>query len=144
MDKIWTTPVSCAILNERSSNTLTSHLGMEFTEVGPNFLVVTMPVDARTLQPDGILHGGATAALVETVASVAANYCLEPGYGPAVGLEINVNHMKAMHPGKVIATATPCHLGRSTQVWDVKVKDESGRLIAVGRMTMFVIRKTEA
>lgn len=137
---IWKTPVSVAELNKRTQKGLSSHLGIEFTEVGKDFLTASMPVDERTLQPMGIMHGGASAALCETVASAAGNYCLDQKEQVAVGLEINVNHIKAVKSGKIFATARPLHLGKVTQVWEIKAFDEGNNLTTVSRLTLFIIK----
>lgn len=135
---IWKTPLSAPEINHRCRNTMCDHLGIEFTEVGDDFLTATMPVDRRTNQPMGILHGGASAALAETVGSAAANYCIEPGK-VAVGIDININHMRSVKSGIVTAVAKPLHLGKSTQVWEIKIWNEVRQLIAAARLTMAVI-----
>jgi len=112
-------------------------LGIVLTEQGEDFLRGTMPVDQRTLQPYGLLHGGASVLLAETLGSMAANLCLEdPAQGQAVGLEINANHLRAVTAGVVTGTARPLHVGRSTQVWDIRIEDEQGRLVCVSRLTL--------
>lgn len=127
-------------LNRSSAGTATGHLGIVFTEHGPDFLRGTLPVDERTRQPYGILHGGASVLLAETLASSAAALCLEPGCGQrAVGLEINANHVRAVTAGVVTGTARPVHLGRSTQVWEVRIEDAQGRLVCLSRMTAAIV-----
>lgn len=135
---IWKTSVTPNEINQRCKNTLVDHLGIEFTEVGDEYMIAKMPVDQRTCQPMGIIHGGATAALSETVASAAANYCTEKGK-VCVGLELNINHIKKADTGFVFATAKPLHLGKTTQVWEVKIKNEAGQLISAARLTIAVI-----
>lgn len=137
---IWKTPITPEELNTRCRNTLVDHLGIEFTEVEPNHMSAKMPVDERTHQPAGIVHGGATAALAETVASAAANYCVEKGK-VCVGLELNINHIRIVKKGFVSAKTTPLHLGRSTQVWEIKITNEEGQLVSAARLTIAVISK---
>jgi len=115
-------------------------LGIVITEQGPDFLRGTMPVDARTKQPFGLLHGGSSVLLAETLASFAGYLCLDPASGQQLaGLEINANHLRGVTEGLVTGTARPVHLGRSTQVWDVRIEDERGRLCCVSRMTGAVV-----
>jgi len=135
--------ITAEMLNKGSQNTLVSHLGIEFTEVGPDFVSGKMPVDERTRQPYGLLHGGASAALAETLGSVAASLQINQETHTCVGLEINVNHLRAMRQGYVYGTAKPLHLGRKTQVWEIKITDEAGKLVSVSRLTMMVLRKDE-
>jgi uncharacterized protein (TIGR00369 family) len=127
---------SLAELNARTPDTAVSNRGIVFTELGEDFLRGTMPVDARTKQPYGLLHGGSSVLLAETLGSMAANLCVEPGEGQAVGLEINANHLRAMTSGTVTGTARPVHVGRSTQVWDIRIEDEQGRAVCVSRLTL--------
>jgi 1,4-dihydroxy-2-naphthoyl-CoA hydrolase len=137
---IWTTPVTVEEINHRCRNTLCDHLGIEFIEIGDHHMTARMPVDRRTNQPMGIVHGGATAALAETVASAAANYCLEKGK-TGVGLELNINHIRAVKSGYVMGTARPLHLGKSTQVWEIKIENEAKQLISAARLTIAIIAK---
>jgi uncharacterized protein (TIGR00369 family) len=125
-----------AALNARNQANAVGNLGIEFIEQGEDFLRGTMPVDHRTLQPYGLLHGGASVLLAETLGSMAANMCLEPGTGQAVGVEINANHLRAKTEGVVTGTARPLHVGRSTQVWDIRIEDEDGRTVCVSRLTL--------
>ena len=136
---IWKIPISIEEINRRGAGTLADHLGIVFTEAGDDFLSATMPVDHRTIQPMGILNGGASCALAETVGSTAANFCVDPKLFAAVGLDININHIKAVKRGFVTAIAKPFHLGKSTQVWDIKIYDEEKRLVSVSRLTLSVI-----
>jgi uncharacterized protein (TIGR00369 family) len=129
---------SLAELNARTPDTAVSNLGIVFTELGEDFLRGTMPVDARTKQPYGLLHGGSSVLLAETLGSMAANLCVDPGEGQAVGLEINANHLRAMTSGTVTGTARPVHVGRSTQVWDIRIEDEQGRAVCVSRLTLAI------
>ena len=129
-------------LNARNQGNAVGHLGIVITEQGEDFLRGTMPVDARTLQPYGLLHGGASVLLAETLGSLAANLCLEdPTQGQAVGLEINANHLRAMTEGTVVGTARPVHVGRSTQVWDIRIEDDAGHQTCVSRLTLAVVPK---
>lgn len=126
-------------LNRQSADSAIGRLGIQITELGEDFLRGTMPVDERTKQPFGLLHGGASMLLAETLASWAANLCLEdPAKQQAVGLEINGNHLRAVVSGVVTGTARPVHVGRGTQVWDVRIEDEQGRLVCVSRLTLAI------
>jgi 1,4-dihydroxy-2-naphthoyl-CoA hydrolase len=115
------------------------HLGIRFTEVGPDYLRASMPVDERTVQIHGVLHGGASVALAETIGSFAANLCLDQSRCTAVGQEINANHLRPVSSGLVIATAKPFHIGSRSHVWHIEIHDERQRLICVSRLTMAVI-----
>ncbi len=126
-------------LNERARDTLVEHLGIVFTEVGEDWVRATMPVDARTLQPAGLLHGGASVALAETLGSVAGNLYLDTSRQMAVGLEINANHLRAKRSGTVTGTARPVHVGRSTQVWEIRIEDEAGKPTCISRITLAVV-----
>lgn len=128
-----------AILETLPTRGLADQLGIEIIEMTPERVVATMPVDDRTRQPFGILHGGASVALAETVASLGAVMNVDLGKATAVGLEINANHLRAKRDGMVRATATPCHVGRSTQVWDVRIVDEDERPVCVSRCTLAVV-----
>lgn len=120
-------------------DTLMETLGIEVTEVSPERVVATMPVTPRVHQPFGILHGGASVALAETVASIGAIVNIDAERQNAVGLEINANHVRAKRTGKLTAVATPVHLGRSTQVWQIELRDESARLICISRCTLAIV-----
>ncbi len=137
--KIWKREMDLALAKDRCKSTLVDHLGIEFTEVGDDFLSARMPIDQRTRQPLGIMHGGASCALAETVSSTAANFCVEDG-SYCVGLDINVNHIRAIRSGFVVATARPYHLGRTTQVWGIEILNDERKLISVSRMTMAVLK----
>ena len=126
-------------LNASGARSLVQHLGIQITELGEDFLRGTMPVDARTHQPYGLLHGGASVALAETLGSSAAMLTLDPARFRAVGLEINANHVRGMREGTVTGTAKALHLGRSTQVWEIRIEDERQRLVCVSRITMAVV-----
>ena len=125
-------------LNAMSRGTAMEALGIVFTGVGPDYLRATMPVEARTHQPYGLLHGGASALLAETVGSTAGMLAVEEGRG-CVGIEINANHLRAVRSGLVTATARPLHVGRQTQVWEIRIEDPAGRLVCVSRLTLAVI-----
>lgn len=137
---IWKQQHDLATIERWSENTLMRAIGIRITEIGEDFLRGTMPVDARTHQPYGILHGGASVALAETLGSTAALLCCKDGMA-TVGLEINANHIRAVRSGLVTGTARPLHIGRSTQVWGIRIEDEAGRLICVSRLTMAVVPK---
>lgn len=127
-------------LNALLPGTAPGNLGIVLTEHGPDFLRATMPVDARTKQPFGLLHGGSSVLLAETLASLGGYLCLDPDSGQQLaGLEINANHIKAVTEGEVTGTARPIHLGRATQVWEIRIEDDRGRLVCISRMTGAVI-----
>lgn len=135
---IFRRPHDVAALNALSRGTAIEALGIEFTAVGADHLVATMPVDGRTRQPYGLLHGGASVLLAETLGSSAGNLCVEDGQ-LCVGLEINANHVRAVREGLVTGTARPLHIGRSTQVWEIRIEDARGRLACVSRLTLAVV-----
>ncbi len=140
-DEIWFLKPSVSQANELGVGTMVSHLGIQVVEVGADFMSASMPVDHTTRQPHGILHGGASLALAETVGSIAASFCVDPSLFYCVGVDINANHIRAVKQGLVIATARPHHLGRTTQVWETIIRDEEDRLINVGRLTMAVLKR---
>ena len=123
---VWTTPPTLEQLNARSQGCAVSHLGIEFTEIGPDYLCARVPVDERTKQPYGLLHGGVSVVLAETLGSMAAVLACPPGHR-AVGLDINANHLRAVTSGWVTGTARPVHIGRTTQVWQIDMCNEIGR-----------------
>ena len=137
---IWHSEPDLEALAKWSRDTMVSALDIEYTEVGDDYIRGRMPVDHRTVQPHGILHGGASAALAETLGSVAANLCVDREKKYCVGLEINANHIRAARSGHVTGTARPVHLGGSTQVWDIRIEDDQGRLVCASRLTMAVLR----
>lgn len=137
--KIWKSAINLDTINERSKHSLSHHLGIVFTEIGDDFLVATMPVDERTKQPFGILHGGSSCVLAETVGSVAANFCIDNQVKLCVGLEINVNHIRAVKSGHITGIAKPLHIGGTTQVWEIKLANDLKQLTAVSRLTLAVI-----
>jgi 1,4-dihydroxy-2-naphthoyl-CoA hydrolase len=126
-------------LNRQGRGTLLEHLGIDVLEVGDDFVRGRMPVDARTQQPFGLLHGGASVVLAESLGSMAANLCIDPERELAVGLEVNANHLRAVTEGWVTGTARPLHIGRSTQVWEIRIEDAQGRASCVSRLTMAVV-----
>lgn len=137
---IWKIPVTAEMLNNNKHEDMVAHLGIEFTEVGEDFVAGKMPVDHRTRQPFGILHGGAHVVLAETLGSVAANLVIDNTKAHAVGLDINSNHLKSIREGYVYGVAKPIHIGGTTQVWEIKISDEKGILLNISRLTMFVVK----
>ena len=137
---IWKQGTDLERINAWNRGCLVEHLGMVVTEIGDDWLRGTMPVDARTKQPFGLLHGGASVALAESLGSLAGNLCLDPSE-MAVGLDINANHVRAVTAGVVTGTARAVHVGRSTQVWEIRIEDERGRLACVSRLTLAVVRR---
>jgi 1,4-dihydroxy-2-naphthoyl-CoA hydrolase len=138
---LWFREYTLEELNQIMADTLISHVGIEFVEVGEDFLRARMPVDKRTRQPMGILHGGASVVLAETLGSAASNLAINRDEYYAVGLEINANHVRSVASGYVIGTARPLHVGKSTQVWEMQIRDEDGNLVCVSRMTNAVLKK---
>lgn len=128
-------------INSITPNTMGEHLGMKWVEIGPDFLKISMPVDNRTKQPYGLLHGGASCALAETAGSVASHFLLDPEKNICVGLEINANHLRSARQGRVTATASPLHIGATTHVWDIKIHDDAGKLVCVSRLTVAVLKR---
>lgn len=141
MSKIWFQEYSLEELNERSKGTMGEFLDMKFTELGDDYLCMTMPVDNRTKQPYGLLHGGASAALAETIGSVASSLCINPDKQICVGIEINCNHIRGKKDGVVTAIAKPLHIGATTHVWDIKINDERSKLVCVSRLTVAILKK---
>ena len=135
---IWKQSFDLAAVDAWSRRTLMRALDIRITEIGDDFLRGTMPVDDRTRQPYGILHGGASVALAETLGSTAAMLCCEKGRA-AVGLEINANHLRAVREGTVTGTARPLHVGRSTQVWEIRIENEAGEMTCISRLTVAVV-----
>lgn len=128
-------------LNNTKHQTMVTHLGIEFTGIGDDFLEATMPVDHRTIQPMGLLHGGANVALAETLGSLAASLTVDQEKQAVVGLEINANHLKSVRSGKVKGIAKPIHIGKSTQVWEIKIFNEAEQLCCISRLTMAILDK---
>jgi 1,4-dihydroxy-2-naphthoyl-CoA hydrolase len=115
------------------------HIGIEFLEIGDDYLTARMPVDQRTRQPAGLLHGGASLTLAETLGSMGAWYCIDPQKQTCVGLEINANHVRGVREGWVYGTARPLHIGRTTQLWEIKITNEQDKLVCVSRITMAIL-----
>ena len=136
---IWHSPHSLEEANAINVGFLPGHLGVEFTEIGDDFLKGRMPVDVRTRQPAGILHGGASCVLAETLGSWAAVLAVDKSKYHCVGLEINANHVRAATSGYVHGVARPLHLGRTTHVWDIRITNDAGKLVCVSRMTMAIL-----
>ena len=139
---LWKQPIDLERLNAANRNTLGETLGLRFTEVGDDFVRGTMPVDARTHQPYGLLHGGASVALAETLGSMAGMLTLDPAQDLVVGLDINANHVRSVKSGVVTGTARPLHLGRTTQVWEIRIEDDKQRLVCISRLTLAVVPKS--
>lgn len=135
---IWKQDISLQALTAISENTAVSHLGIEFVEVGDDFLVARVPVNRQTCQPYGLLHGGVSVVLAETLGSIGAAFCVPAGTR-VVGLDVNANHIRGVSQGWVTATARPVHIGRSTQVWQIELRDDQGRMVCVSRLTMTVL-----
>ena len=136
---LWKQPADLARLNGWSANTMMEALGIRITAVGDDWLSGSMPVDSRTHQPYGLLHGGASVALAETLGSTAAMLTLDPEKELAVGLDINANHIRGVRSGTVTGTAKALHIGRTTQVWEIRIENEEGALVCISRITMAVI-----
>jgi 1,4-dihydroxy-2-naphthoyl-CoA hydrolase len=136
---IWKQDPDLARINGWSANTMMETLGIRITAVGDDWLQGTMPVDHRTHQPYGLLHGGASVVLAETLGSTAAMLTLDPAQEIAVGLDINANHIRGVRSGSVTGTARKLHLGRSTQVWEIRIESEDGALVCISRLTMAVV-----
>src|SRR5580692_5233650 len=139
---IWITQHTVEEIQERSRNTLSEHLGIRYTEIGPDYLRATMPVNSHTHQPAGVLHGGASVALAESVGSVGANMCVDRTTHMCVGQEINANHLRPVSAGLVTATARPYHLGSRSQVWHIEIRDERDKLVCVSRLTAAVVPRS--
>ena len=136
--RIWTKPISVESLTAFSQNSAVPHLGIEFIEVGDDFIRARVPVDERTVQPHGLLHGGVSVVLAETLGSTAADHVLAEGFY-VVGLDINANHLKSARSGWVTGITRPVHIGRSTQVWHIDMHNDAGELTCVSRITMSVL-----
>ncbi len=136
---IWKKPIDLQSLNEWHQNTMQQHIGIQFTEIGDDYIKATMPVDNRTKQPMGLLHGGASVALAESLGSVASVLCVDPEKQTVVGLEINANHIKTAKEGFVTGITKPIHLGRSTQVWEIRIYNEAEQLVCISRITNAIL-----
>lgn len=138
---IWRTPASLEQLQALSRNTLADTMAIRITEIGPDFVRASMPVNPTTHQPTGVLHGGASVALAETAGSVAANMCVDTGRYVCLGQEINANHIRPVSDGIVTATARPVHIGKRSHVWSIEIRDEQERLVCISRLTMAVVER---
>jgi 1,4-dihydroxy-2-naphthoyl-CoA hydrolase len=138
---IFNKEISVADLNAMSKKTLNEVIGIEFTQIGTDFLEAKMPVDHRTHQPFGLLHGGASVAFAETLGSVAAHCLVDTENFSCVGLEINANHIKGVRQGWVYGRAKPIHIGSKTHVWEIRITNESNELVCVSRITMAILEK---
>lgn len=137
--RIFSEEIFTEALNSIGEGCLISHLGIEIIEIGPDFLRARMPVDKRTRQPMGLLHGGASLVLAESLGSYASTLLVDMTKYHVVGLEINANHMRAVHEGYVYGTVAPLHIGRRTHVWNIEIKNEEGKLVCVSRLTIAII-----
>ena len=135
--RLWNKETSPSEINEFCRGTMHDAIGLEFTEVGGDYLVATLPVDSRTKQPYGILHGGASAVLAESLGSVASNLVVGNGW-EALGIELNANHLKAVREGQVTGRVTAIHLGRTLHVWEIRISDSEGALTCISRLTVLV------
>ena len=138
-ERLWEMTPSLTALNDLHTDTLGEVTGMRFTEVGSDFLRLSLPVDARTKQPAGLLHGGASAALIETVGSVASNLIALAQDRRAVGTELNCSHLRSARDGEVHGVCRAVRIGRTTHVWEVRIEDDRGSLVCVGRLTVMVV-----
>ncbi len=137
---MFTRSTTLDALHSFSQNTISNHLGIEFTEIGTDYITARMPVDKRTHQPFGILHGGASVVLAETLGSIASFLCLpDPEKQHAVGLEINANHLRPVKQGFVYGTVRPIHLGRTTHIWDIRITNEENKLVCISRLTVAIV-----
>lgn len=137
-DSIWKTPFTIEMANAYGQGTANARLGIEILEKGDDYLTGRMPVDERTKQPGGILHGGASVLLAETLASWAGAFCVDATRQGVVGQEINANHLRPVSGGWVTGTTRPVHIGRRSQVWETRIVDENGKLVCISRMTLAV------
>ena len=136
--RIWQKPISVELLTANTRNGADEHLGIEFVEVGDDYIVGRVPVDERTRQPYGLLHGGVSVVLAETLGSCGAAFSCPPGYR-AVGLDINANHLRGVSSGWVTGTARSVHRGRTTHVWQIELRDEAGNMTCISRITMAIL-----
>jgi 1,4-dihydroxy-2-naphthoyl-CoA hydrolase len=138
---IWKSPISLPTLHQIHKGTAIEHMGIEFTNFGDDWLEARMPVDPRTVQPFGILHGGASVLLAETIGSAASNFCVDREKQYAVGLDINANHLRAAREGFVRGRSQPVHIGRSTHVWQIMIYDEKDQPVCISRLTMSILAR---
>jgi 1,4-dihydroxy-2-naphthoyl-CoA hydrolase len=139
---IWFRPYTLEELDRQSQGCMVELLDIRFTEIGPDYIRASMPADARTWQPFGLLHGGASVTLAETLGSVGANCVVDDSKYFCVGQEINANHLRGVRSGRVTGTARPIHIGNRSQVWEIRIEDEKGRLACISRLTMAVVEGT--
>jgi 1,4-dihydroxy-2-naphthoyl-CoA hydrolase len=137
---IWHLKPTIENLRDRSKGTLVDHIGIEFLEIGEDYIKAKMPVDERTIQPYGILHGGASLVLAETLGSVAATLCVDTKKERCVGLEINANHVRPVSTGYVYGVTRPIHTGRTTHIWEIKILDREDNLVCVSRLTLAIVK----
>lgn len=135
---IWKIHPTIEAINNIEDNRMSTHLGIEIIEIGDDFITARMPVNERTTQPYGILHGGASCALAETLGSIGGAFCVDMSAQIVVGMEINANHLRPAKSGYVTGTARPIHIGRTTHVWDIKITNEKGDLVCISRLTLAV------
>ncbi|MGO1232795.1 MAG: hotdog fold thioesterase [Marinobacter sp.] len=138
---IWTTTPDLEQMTALSRNTAVSYMGIEYLEIGDDYIKGRIPVDHRTVQPFGILHGGASVLLAETLGSMAANWCVRDKGMMAVGLDINANHLRPASSGWIYGIARPLHLGSATQVWEIRLENEQGKLTCISRLTMAITKR---
>ncbi|MBT1697389.1 hotdog fold thioesterase [Fulvivirgaceae bacterium PWU4] len=138
---IFSKDITLEALNKLSRNTMAERIGIEFTAIGDDFMEARMPVDSRTHQPFGLLHGGASVALAETLGSVAAHCCVDPAKQFCVGLDINANHLRGVREGFVTGVTKPIHIGKKTQVWEIRISNQKEELVCISRITMAVLDK---
>jgi 1,4-dihydroxy-2-naphthoyl-CoA hydrolase len=137
---IWHLKPTIENLKDRSKGTLVEHIGIEFLEIGEDYITAKMPVDKRTIQPYGILHGGASLVLAETLGSVAATLCVDTKKERCVGMEINANHVRSVSSGFVYGVTKPIHVGRTTHIWEIKILDQEDNLVCVSRLTLAIVK----
>ena len=142
--RIWLTEPDLDALNALCCNTMIDHLGIEIIEVGDDYIKASMPVDRRTHQAFGLLHGGASVALAETLGSIGAYLCIDTRKFSCVGLEINANHLRAARRGQVFGVARPIRLGRTTQVWEIRISNAKNHLVCVSRLTLAIINNRQS
>jgi 1,4-dihydroxy-2-naphthoyl-CoA hydrolase len=141
MSRIWFTETDVDVINNRPKNHIGALLGIEFIEIGDGFIKAKMPVDARTHQPYGILHGGASVVLAESIGSIASALIIDPEKYMAVGQEVNANHLRPVKSGFVTGICTPIHIGGKTHVWDIKIYDDHCRMSCISRLTVAIVPK---
>ena len=138
---IWLNDTTTEQLNARSEESMSDYLGIRFIEIGEDYLKARMPVDHRTIQPMGLLHGGASVALAETLGSVGALLCVDANSKMVVGMEINANHIRPVRTGYVVGEARPVHIGNSTHIWEIRITNDKDKLVCISRITLAVLDK---